>query len=137
MAAHTQIRWTIETAAREFGLDKETLAKRLTAGGVLPGADKKFGTADICRAVFGDIEGEKLRLVREQADAQAIKNQVARRELTPTPAVRRHLEAVLVALKAGILASGLMKEEKDDLLNNLRKLGEPVRVDDETEDEIE
>ena len=77
------------------------------------------------------MEAERLRLVKEQADAQALKNAITRRELLPVPAVQSHLAAVQIVLKGGIMNSNLMKEEKADLLNELRRLGESVNVPDD------
>jgi len=129
------IRWTTEAASREFGINRGTLSKRIASAGVLPGTDGKYSTVDICSAVFGDIEGEKLRLIREQADTQAIKNATARRELLPKDDVTAHLSAVLVAIRSAILASGQTKEEKADLINNLRRLGESISVKNERSNE--
>jgi len=136
MSAHKPIRWTVEAASREFGCSRTLLASRIAGTGVLAGADNKYATTDICRAVFGDIESEKLRLVREQADSQAIKNAALRRELLPAEDVRAHFATVLVALKSGILASGQSKEEKADLINNLRRLIEPIHIKNEHRDAI-
>jgi len=135
MAIAKPIRWSAESASREFGINRGTLSKRIASAGVLPGADGKYSTVDICSAVFGDIEGEKLRLIREQADTQAIKNATARRELLPKDDVTAHLSAVLVAIRSAILASGQTKEEKADLINNLRRLGESISVKNERSNE--
>lgn len=80
------------------------------------------------------LEAEKLRLTKEQADAQALKNAITRREVLPVPAVQAHLAAVLVALKASVLESNLLKEEKRDLLLELQRLGENVNVPDDDGD---
>jgi hypothetical protein len=48
-------------AAREFGLTKETLARKLNQSGQVPGADKRYSTEQIIAAIFGDIASKRLR----------------------------------------------------------------------------
>ena len=122
------IRLSLHAAAQEFGLNDKTLSGRIKTSGVLAGDDGCYSIKDICRAVFGDIDNERLRLVREQADSVAIKNASARGELLPAGDVRRHFEAVLISLRSGILASNLEPEEKSELLLNLKRLGESVKT---------
>ena len=122
------LRWSINQAVEEFGVDGKTLKKRMAQNSVVPASDGKFSTRDIVSSIFGDIEGEKLRLVREQADSFAIKNAEARGSLIPAEIVGRHMEGVFIAIRSGILSSGLNKSEKDELLLNLKKLVEHVRT---------
>ena len=130
----TTIRLGLNQAAAEFGIDRRTLEKGLADVGATPDAKGKYTIRECHLACFGDIDAQKLRLVKEQADAQAIKNATARRELLPSVDVRAHMEAVLVAIRSGILASGQSKEEKADLINNLKRLGESVSVKSQPED---
>jgi hypothetical protein len=65
------LRWTQEKAAREFGVNPRTLRNRLTQLSISAGADEMFSTGDICRAVFGDYDGEALqKLAAERELAQ-------------------------------------------------------------------
>ena len=62
------IRWSIYRAAMEFGIDRRTLARRLAAASTEPGPDGHYSTGDIVRAVFNNLELERTRLTRAQAD---------------------------------------------------------------------
>jgi len=110
-------RWTIHRAAKEFGIHRETLAKRLEAAAVTP--SKAYSTRDICRAVYGDYEREKLRRVKEQADKLASQNELARQSLVRTEEVYLRLAKVFGAMRQRILSSTLTEDEQGDLLNDL------------------
>ena len=122
MKSIKSVRWNIESAAREFGINPRTLSARIRKEGLLPGKDKLFSTADICRAVFGDMEVERLRKTREEADKLALENDKTRGALVEADKVYKWAEGVFVALRQGILASGLNETEKDELLGELRGL---------------
>ena len=77
------LRWTVERAASEFQIDRKTLTKRIRAGDILPGADGKFSTEQICAAVFGDYRREQLREMRARADKLEIETQSMREERIP------------------------------------------------------
>src|SRR6185369_3485780 len=81
MACVKSIRWTLELAASEFPINRTTLGKRLKQANIKPDKDQRFSTKSICDAVFGNLAGERLRLVREQADRVALENAKERREL--------------------------------------------------------
>jgi phage terminase Nu1 subunit (DNA packaging protein) len=75
-------------------------------------ADGRFDTVDSIRRylVFArkggnsDIEAEKLRLTREQADKIAIQNQISQGELVSASDVERRWTAVLTLVRAAVLA---------------------------------
>ena len=73
MKKHTAQRWGLEKAAAEFGINPRTLSKRLKQYSIECGRDKMFSTKQICAAIFGDIDGERLRLTKEQADYIGVK----------------------------------------------------------------
>lgn len=125
--AFKPIRWTLEAAASEFGINPRTLSARARAAELIPGQDSRFSTKEICRAVFGDIAGEKLRLVKEQADKTALENSQTRGELVSGVEmqliVERGLTAMVEAVKS---ASNLEHEDKTKIINHLRQCGESV-----------
>ena len=116
------LRWNIETAAREFGVNPRTVSGRVHTAGVLPGEDGLYSTADIASAIFGDIAGERLRLTRESADKVALDNARTRRTHVETEAVYLHFQGVYAAFRARILASGLLAEEKAEIIQDLKRL---------------
>mgnify|MGYP003351892601 FL=1 len=93
------IRWTVADASCEFEVHANTLSKRLKMAELLPGADGKFSTRQICAAVYGDMDGEKLREVRHRANLLELQEQQLRRELVPVADVQRVWGAVIVAIR--------------------------------------
>lgn len=89
---------------------------------VLPGKDGKYSTHDIHSVICGDIEAEKLRKTREEADKIAMENERTRGKLVEVEAVYRFYESVFVSLRARILSSELTDESKDELLKDLQRL---------------
>ena len=116
------IRWTIRSAAGEFGLHHETLAKYLRREGVQPGSDGRFSTQDICKGVFGDLRHEQTRETRERADKLALENAERRRELIRAEDVCCLTEGSFIAIRQRIIYSGLTPDEQRDLLQQLHDL---------------
>ena len=117
-----QLRWSLAMMSREFGPDHKTLSKNLAASGITAGKDGLFSSRDALRLVFGDLEAERLRKTREEADKLELENEQTRGNLLETEAVYRHFERVFVAFRQKVLASSLTEEEKYDLLNDLCRL---------------
>jgi len=121
------IRWTKNLAVAEFGIAEKTLTGRLRKHGIQPDKDGRYSTSQICKAIFSDIDSEKLRLIREQADKVALENANARRELIPAAEFRevvtKGLGAMLTAINS---ASNLEREDKDKIIKELRRVGEVV-----------
>lgn len=121
------IRWTKEKAATEFGINPRTLAGRLATQGIRPAADQRFSTSDICKAVFGDIDGERLRLIREQADKASLENAKTRGDLVSASDMRKVVERGLAAMIEAVkAASNLEHEDKAKILNHIKRCGESV-----------
>lgn len=62
------VQWTLASASTNFGVHRDTLQKRLIANEIRPSEDGTYSTAQITKAVFGDIAGEKLRKAKADAD---------------------------------------------------------------------
>lgn len=125
-----QIRWTVEQAGSEFGIDRKTLTKHIKEKGVLPGDDGKFSTSDICVAIFSNLKleqtektrEEKLRLIRERLRDE--------KQLLPAAEVRLAFEKTALAVKTEILSSmHLLPDEKDSILKSLQASVESVFVE--------
>lgn len=111
------IRWYQGTAASEFGIAPKTLKTRMTRLGIECRKDGTYSTKQICEAVFGDLDSEKLRLVREQADQVALKNAEARKELVALADIASGLNRAISGIKATIMAaSNLEREDKEKIL---------------------
>lgn len=115
-------RWTLATAAFEFGIDRAALAKRLRALGIEPGADGCYSTLQVCSARFGNLEMERTRKAREDADAAERENKIANRELCYLHNVIKLVEDVAIGIRQLILASKVSKQDQDDLLAELKAL---------------
>jgi hypothetical protein len=70
----------------------------------------------------GELEAQTLRKITEEADKLALQNDKTRGNLVEIEAVIAHFQGLFIALRARILASSLTDEEKDELLNDLRRL---------------
>ena len=93
------VKWTIQKAATEFDCHAATLSKRLKLADIIPGPDGMFTTRQICAAVYGDMDGEKLREVRHRANLLELQEQQLRRELVPVADVQRVWGAIVVAVR--------------------------------------
>lgn len=120
---------TIAEMAREIGYDRHTLASRITEMDIQPVGKVAKGKAagsdlyrirDFFRAVLGgDIEAEKLRKTREEADRIAIQNARSRGETIEVATVKKLGEAVFLQIRNRILSFPITAEEQDALLKAL------------------
>jgi phage terminase Nu1 subunit (DNA packaging protein) len=114
------MKWNLHTAAREFGVSRETIKKRLTVAEI----EKKatYTTREIVRAIFGDIDSEKLRLCREQADKLELENAESRKTMVPVGDLVPLLGKFLSAARARLDGDPkLEREEKDKIIEDLGK----------------
>ena len=120
MAKLKPIRWTLNAAADEFGVHRATLAKKLRAQEAAPADDGRYSTAQICAALFDDVEAERIRLLQEQSRRLKLANDRKAGEQVDAETVFRTYEGVFIALRQTILASHLDDAEKAECLANLR-----------------
>ncbi len=121
--------YTVARFAQLVGFDRHAIMERLTEMRLSPvgksagqGADL-YTIRDLVRAVLGgDIEAERLRKTREEADKLALANARARGELVEIASVKRLGEKVMVAIRNRILNMPLTDEEKDKCLLELLRL---------------
>ena len=116
------IRWTLEMAGREFGIDRKTVAGRIRQSGALPGADGKFTTKDIASALFGDLEFEKIRKCKAEADQIEMEMAKSRLEFIEVADFTRCYEEVLTSCVRVIRSSKLSVADQDEILLALAKL---------------
>jgi hypothetical protein len=96
--------WSLNRAAAEWNVDRRTLQKALEGIGVTVGRRTRYHTQEICKALFGDQERVKLRLLRAQADIQERKNAEAMRELVPIRELEEFLMGTLPPIRQRLLA---------------------------------
>ena len=122
MKTFKAIRWTLAKASAELKIHSHTLSKRLKSGSIEPGEDGLFGTMDICRAVYGDMEGEKLRDKRLDADLKEIEKHQALREWIPAALVDRVWSSLAAEIVQKISALEIPPEKKQELAESLQAI---------------
>jgi hypothetical protein len=122
MKAPRQIRWNIEVAAREFGINPRTLSAHLVKADQQPGEDGMFSTPQVCSAVFSDYEQENTRLRKAQADQAELDLSVARKEVVPVEIAFQTVSNMFFAVRRVIETSDLPTENKDEIYEQLQGL---------------
>jgi hypothetical protein len=108
-------RWTLYGAAQEFDIHRETLGKRLLAQNILPGPDEKYSTGDICKAIYGDLDGEKLLKTREERIKIERENARDAKLLIPSEIVERVWSSVLIEYAQRVQNSDAPQQLKEEL----------------------
>lgn len=101
------MKWTMQKAAAEFGVDAKTIKAGLVRNGieVKRGRGSSYTTRQICGAIYGDIKGERLRETRARADLLELKRKEREAILVPMDVARRVLADVLVPARTELLAA--------------------------------
>ena len=117
MQKKAALRWDVPMIAREFGMDTRTVGKRLSAAEL---TGDHFTTKQIFAAIYGDMDAERLRLTKEQADKLALENQQSRGELINIFDLGENLGKFLSAARQRIMSNTkLDDDEKDKILKEL------------------
>jgi hypothetical protein len=124
MESAAPIQWTLSAAHAEFGMHRDTIKGRLTRIGEQPSADGYWTTQQICAAVFGDMDGEKLRKMKGEADKIEMENRKTTGELIDVPAVIEVGQRFTFAIRQVIVNSKLSQEDKQAVLNELASIAE-------------
>jgi hypothetical protein len=118
-----RVRWTVQQAAGEFPINHKTLAERIRKAGIEPGPDRKFSTAQICQAAFGDLRGEQTRETKARADKLEIQNLKTLGLVIDKEVVEQFCVGFGVLLRRQILACTSMDDEqKDECLRGIKSL---------------
>ena len=122
--------YTVARFAQLVGFDRHTLVSRIEemrlqpVGKTTAQAASIYTVRDLVKAILGgDIEAEKLRKIREEADKLALQNARSRGETVEIASVKKLGEKVMVAIRNRILNMPLTDEEKDRCLRELLDLG--------------
>lgn len=133
------IRWTKELASSEFAINPRTLTNRLRQKGIEPGPDNKYSTQQICDAVYGDIDCEKLRRAAAQATRDEIKAAREGKTVAEVAVMERAWESIAGLMKKRLLlipsrvesqwrpnmtqreAKAMIETEVDEALSELAK----------------
>jgi len=118
----SQIRWTIEAAASEFGLDRKTLTSRIKTSDILPGTDGKYSTRDMHVAIAGDLESARIRKTRVECEILERERDLASRLLIRAEDIEPIWEDICASIRQIILHSSLSQVEKEQVLLQLREI---------------
>jgi hypothetical protein len=113
------LRWTLESASREFRVSQAALAKYLRQGGVEGDGNGIFTTQEICQAVFGDLKAERLRKEKELTKRYRLENQITEASVLNRAALTAGFAALADAIQSRIMGSELSREIKEDILRDL------------------
>ncbi len=116
------LRWTMAEASSEFDIHRDTLAKRIKTAGIEPGKDQRWSTVQICSAVFGDIDSEKLRETRHKANLLELEEKEKRRQVVSIDDVGRTWDAVVVTVRQAIWNFDAPEADRRRWLLELREL---------------
>lgn len=117
-----RIAWTHEQASYEFNIDRKTLSGRLRQAGIDPGADGKFTTVQIVRAIYSDLESERIRKTRAEADQVEMENAEKAGKLIDAEDWSRRWAPMFASITRLIRTSELTDDKKDSVLNELGKI---------------
>src|SRR5262245_20041527 len=98
--------WTPFDIMREFGLGKSAVFQKLKDAG-LTGGPGEYTTAEVCRALDGDLKVELTALVRAQKEEQEMRVAQMRGYLIDLRELEYDLAQVFVAMRGIIAASDL------------------------------
>ena len=123
---HTKIvRFSLHQAAQEWQLDDKTLASRFKAASIAPD-ENGYSVQQINRAVFGDLEGDRVRAQTKQAEAaaelKAVKTANLRRENIPAFLVEKVLADLMIELRQKITYTTMPDKDKQDILKDLQAI---------------
>ena len=138
MRVSRSIRWSQEQAATEFGINVRTLATKIKTGGITPGQDHKFSTAQICAAVFGSLEFERRRKLSADADLSEIERDQKLEQLISINVAFKAWESILMTVRGKLIGlpsklyqrianrkdsecKTVLETEVDEILNELSK----------------
>lgn len=111
------IKWTRELICAEFGMDNRTLGKRLRAAQL---DSAILSSKQVFAALNGNIDAEKLRLTKAQADKIELENQESLRVLIRVDEAEEFLTKFFSAARERILSNLKLDEtEKDKILESL------------------
>jgi hypothetical protein len=122
--------FTVARFAQLTGFDRHSLASRIEEMRLEPVGHSRnrtpvYSIRDLVRGVLGgDIEAERLRKTREEADKLALANARSRGELVDVSSVRRLGQQVMSAVRNRILSMPLTDDEKDGCLRELLSLAD-------------
>jgi hypothetical protein len=119
------LRWSLESAEREFGTTRKTLERRLTEAEILPAEeDGLYSTCQIFIALSGDMKSERLKKIVAERENVQLKNSIMKRDWHPANECLQILTEVFTRMRQEIIASDVPEHTQLSLISHLRELEE-------------
>lgn len=105
-----RLRWTLEVACAEFDINTRTLSSRLKQEGIDPDKAGHWTTKQIVRAIYNDLEAERIRKTRAEADQVQMQNRITAGDYVHVETFCKKYEVVAREM-VRIIKSSTMTEE--------------------------
>jgi hypothetical protein len=116
------LRWTIERAGLEFRLTADTLRRALNQNSAEPGEDGCYSTAQVCSAIFGGLNEEKLLTQRQLTRKYLLENSIVEASVLNRAELMKGLAAIADAFVSRLMAATeIPRPLKEDLLGELSR----------------
>jgi phage terminase Nu1 subunit (DNA packaging protein) len=113
------LRWTLNRAAREFGLSEQMIKSRLKKARILPDADGTWSTHQLVEALFDEATRGRARLYMAQAQRIETLNLARNGELYSAKDIAAHLTMVGQQLKRLLLGLDAPEEQLAEVFQAL------------------
>ena len=98
------MKWTLDKAATELGIHKDTLAKGLIRAGLTVERGSRFTTLEVFRGYMGDLKVEQTRKTRAEADRLELEMQVEQGNLITKEAAKKLITDTFAPLRAALVS---------------------------------
>ena len=121
--------WTLSLAGNEFGVDEDTVKRKLAQADIKPNAKGRFTTRQICAALYGSQHSERLELLRQQTEEKQLKNAERAGRLISIEDAEAVANRAAAAIRSRIMASTIPKDEKARILGDVNALAKTSFAD--------
>lgn len=119
MAKVKPLEWTVESACRELGVSRGAFSSRVATSGIKPDDGGRFTTAQVFAIMHGDMDGEKLRKTREEADKLEMENRKTRGTTIDIEDAAEVMGKFGAAIRQKILLCSMTDEEKAAIIADI------------------
>jgi hypothetical protein len=120
------LRWTIESASREFRLAPVTLRKNLRQADIQPAEDGTFDTQKIVAGLFGSLREQRLLKERELTKKYFLENQITEANYLSRSELEKAFSQLCAEMVFIIESSNLDRQAQNDLRTTLASI--PVEI---------
>ena len=121
--------WNLSLAGGEFGCDEDTLRRKLALGNHKADAKGHYTTRQIADALYGSQHSERLALIRQQTEEKQLKNAERSGRLISIEDAEAVVGRAAAAIRSRIMASGISRDEKAKILEDINGLAKTSFAD--------